>query len=141
MPPQCSMSAWKEFIMKQQEIVESLLAQAGDNRSAAVSNFNNKHYDWSLFLWHLVIEKTLKALIVNHGEIPPYSHNLVSLAKKAKLSLSLEQREELKEISKFNLEARYDNYKRDFHKKADKKFATQWVKIAERHYQWLIKEF
>ncbi len=56
----------------------------------AKSMFVSKHYDWSLFVGHLAIEKLLKALWIqmNQSNTPPKIHNLLRLADGAKLRLT-----------------------------------------------------
>lgn len=50
---------------------------------------NNKRYIHGLFFCHLSIEKIIKALVVkNTNEIPPKSHDLFFLSKKAQIDLS-----------------------------------------------------
>lgn len=45
--------------------------------------------------------------------------------------LSEEELANLKEISSFNVSARYDSYKRDFYRKVTREFATEWMKRGE----------
>jgi len=48
----------------------------------AESLFANAKYDWCLFIAHLVLEKTMKALYVKHkNDFPPRTHDLVRLSK------------------------------------------------------------
>ena len=70
---------------------------------------DSKHFDWSLFVGHLALEKILKAHWVknNAADIPPKIHHLVRLANEAKLSLTDEQSEFLADVNGFNTEARY----------------------------------
>ena len=59
---------------------------ADEDMIVAESNFNNKHFLWSLFICHLAIEKSLKGLYVQFiVETPPKLHDLVKLAKSAKI--------------------------------------------------------
>ncbi len=53
---------------------------------------------------------------------PPKTHNLIKLAKHTNLILSDEREILLDEINDFNLEARYPQFKNEFHKKCDKDF-------------------
>jgi HEPN domain-containing protein len=70
-----------------------------------------------VFLGHLVIEKLLKALYVKRlQKHPVYSHDLLRLAKKIDVELPSGYDEWLDEITTFNLNARYDDYKQSFHK-------------------------
>jgi len=51
--------------------------------------FDTKRYYWALFAGHLVIEKMLKAHFVKiNDDYPPFTHNLLKLAKDSKLQLS-----------------------------------------------------
>lgn len=126
--------------MKQQDIIDSLLMQAKNNVQVARDLFAAGHYDWALFIWHLVIEKVLKALIYSQDQLPPYIHDLVKLAKIASLSIEAQDIAQFKAINEFNIDARYDDEKLEFYKKATQKFAQEWVAICEEKYQWLLKQ-
>ena len=56
---------------------------------------------------------------------------MVRLAKLAKISLTEKEIELLAEITTFNVEARYDIYKRRLYKKADRKYTEKFIKVAE----------
>ncbi len=71
-------------------------------------------YNWALFMGHLVIEKTIKAIYVKHFEKHAvFTHDLLRLTKKAGIEINEEYAEWLDKITTFNLNARYDNYKQD----------------------------
>lgn len=123
--------------MTQDEAINFWFESADRNKSTAEDMFQGGHYDWSLFLWHLVLEKILKGLIVKKGDVPPPIHDLRKLAKQAGVSIEKEKERQLEEITSFNLEARYDDYKRSFYHKATKQYASLWVKICEEIYLWL----
>lgn len=126
--------------MTQSQAVNYWLKSAKRNIEVAEANFRAGHYDWSLFFWHLVLEKTLKGLITSQGKIPPPVHNLRYLAKFAGLGLTKVLDRNLKEITGFNLEARYDDYKFKFYKKATSVFTKKWAQICLEVYQWLLKK-
>ena len=126
--------------MKQKEIIQYWLNYASEDQEAAIGNFKLGHYDWCLFMWHLVIEKTFKAVIVNSGQTPLYTHNLLKLFEQSGLDIADEYLTFLKEIGTFNLEARYDDYKRSFKKKATKQYTQKWINNCEEVYQWLLKQ-
>jgi len=126
--------------MSKKEAINYWLQAAQRDKKAALDMFESGHYNWSLFLWHLVVEKTIKGLIVKvDQEILPI-HDLIRLAQIADLKLSEEQKAVLREITTFNIEARYDDYKEQFYKKATKEFASKWVQEAEEMQQWLVKQ-
>jgi HEPN domain-containing protein len=102
--------------------------------------YNTKDYHWALFIGHLVIERLLKALIVKKtGNHAPLTHDLRRLAKLAELDLATEQKRYLDTITTFNLNARYDDYKKDFYKKCTAEYAQEWISNIEILRGW-IKE-
>ncbi len=70
---------------------------------------------------------------------PPLIHDLVCLGEKTGLILSAEIRDELAEISTFNIQARYDDHKLSFYKKANKHFASKYINITRGILKWLNK--
>lgn len=56
------------------------------------------------------------------------------------MNLPDEFEEWLDEISTFNLNARYDNYKQDFYKLCTKEFSKLWVERIKKIRTWLIKQ-
>lgn len=83
----------------------------------------------------------LKSLVVKvKKESPVPTHDLVKLAHEAKIDLTESQKEELKEITSFNIEARYDDIKLSFYKKATKEYAEKWSQKVKEYYQWLKKQ-
>ena len=127
-------------IMTQEEAINFWITSAQHNFSTAQDMFKTGHFDWCLFMWHLVIEKLLKGLISAKGETPIATHNLLKLAKQASVSLPGGYEDYLKEITTFNLEARYDDYKFAFYRKATKDFTTKWTEVGLEIKEWLEKE-
>lgn len=68
--------------MTKDEHIDYWLKSADRDLSVAESLFQAKKHDWCLFVGHLVLEKTLKAIFVDNNEnkVPPKTHNLVKLA-------------------------------------------------------------
>ena len=117
---------WRETSDKDYRTMQNLL-KSGD-------------FSWAMFLGHLVLEKLLKAHYVkNLQKHPIFTHDLLRLATKAGLEISEETEEWLDDISTFNINARYDNYKQDFYKLCTKEFAEIWSERIENLRQWLIK--
>jgi len=82
-----------------------------------------KHYQWALFLCHIAIEKVLKAIYIKvKDQYPPPIHKLAKLAQDCRLVLTEAQLDDLKEMTTFHIEARYDVIKDKLYKKATKKF-------------------
>ena len=127
-----------EQIENIEAIVKYWLNSAEQNYETMRNMIDSKDYSWALFLGHLVIEKTLKAIYVNRiRKHAMFTHDLLRLGNKIGLELSEEQKEWLDEITTFNLNARYDNYKQDFYKLCTKDFAAIWIERIEITEKWL----
>lgn len=114
--------------MSQNEAVKHWIASAEEDWEIAQSLIKSKKYNHALFFLQLTLEKLIKAVhIQTHDDHPLYVHNLVLLTQKADLVFDQKTLEELKEISSFNVSARYDSYKRDFYHKATAEFASKWL--------------
>lgn len=101
----------------------------------------SKDYSWALFLEHLVIEKLLKAHYVKkYRKHPLFIHDLLRLSTKIGIELTQEQEEWLDEISTFNLNTRYDNYKHEFQTRCTLDYTTFWMNKIETLRIWLISQ-
>ncbi len=127
--------------MTQKEVVAYWQESAEKDKQAAEDLFQMGHYSWSLFIWHLVLEKTIKGIIASQGQETPPLHDLFKLAQIAKLDLSDEQEELLKEVSTYNIAARYDHVKYRFYQKATQDYTTKYTQKCAQIYQWLRKKF
>ncbi len=75
-----------------------------------------KNNNWALFLGHLVIEKLLKALYIkNVGDFPPLIHDLRRLLEKSGIELEADRKLLFDSITRFNINARYDDYRQSFY--------------------------
>ena len=99
-----------------------------------------KKNTWCLFMGHLVIEKLLKALYAKNNRNAPYapkSHDLLHLAEKTELELTERQEDLLDTITRFNMNARYDDYKKEFYLKCTDEYTEQQLKNIEEVRIWL----
>lgn len=126
--------------MGKKEAVKLWLEGAKRDKKMAEDVFGMKHYDWALFFWQLTLEKVLKALMVRRDKTILLIHDLLKLATKAGVELTETEKDELREITTFNTEARYENEKYAFYKKATREYADVWVKVCGRVYRKLLKE-
>lgn len=100
--------------------------------------YKTKHYNWALFLGHLVIEKLSKAVYVkNKKKFPPLIHDLRRILEKADISLTKEQIVIFDTVSRFNINARYDDYKQAFYKLCTKEFTTKWINEIKKIRGWI----
>jgi AbiV family abortive infection protein len=124
----------------EQEVVKYWLTASKEDFDSAEILFENKKYHHALFFCHLSIEKMLKAIIVKSTKTaPPLIHDLIRLAERAALELNEAQNNDLAEITTFNIDARYDDYKLSFRKKAKKQFSLKYLNKTREMLQWLTK--
>jgi HEPN domain-containing protein len=127
--------------MTKDEHIEYWLSSAENDLVSAEILLSNKRYDWALFIGHLVLEKSLKALFVkDHVKHPPKTHNLLILTEESSLEFSSEIIEFLDHANSFNLETRYPTYKYEFYKIVDKDIAEQNFNKIKDLYLWLKLE-
>ncbi len=129
--------------MKKEDLIKYWVYGSDKDFKAMQNMFKSKDYHWALFIGHLVIEKLLKALFVkaNQENIEvPKIHNLILLADRANLNLTDEQKDILREITSFNINARYADYKLSFYKKCTKKYSEEKKKDIENIRKWLKKQ-
>ena len=122
--------------------LNNLLDSISENKSVANDLFSSEHYSQSLFIWHLVVEKTIKAYLIKTGKEVPYIHDIKRLVEHSGIDLGelSVSSTELDEITAFNLEARYDDYKFELYKKADKEYTTKWVKKCESLHSFYLNK-
>lgn len=102
--------------------------------------YKNKQNTWCLYIGQLIIEKLFKALYAKNNEREPYApktHDLLYLAEKVQLQLTNEQKILLDTITKFNIEARYDDYKESFRKNCTNEYTTEQIKNIKEVREWL----
>lgn len=90
--------------------------------------FEVKRYPESLFFGHIVLEKILKGLTVEETkEEAPYIHNLTRLSELANCDLSKDERDLSDVVNKFNIRARYPEYKMQFYKQCNREFTKNYT--------------
>jgi len=124
--------------MTREELIQFWFDSSDDNYKSMINMFNAGEYMWSLFIGHLAIEKLLKAYYIKTVETEvPRIHDLYKLAIKSNLDLSDEQKDSLQYITLFNIETRYEDYKKDFYKKCTKEFAEKNIEKIKELRTWL----
>lgn len=90
---------------------------------------------------HLVIEKLLKAIYIKNthdDNQPPRIHDLLLLAKRAKVNPSENQQDQLDMITTFNISARYPDYKYRFYKKCTSEYTAERIDEIKELRVWLM---
>jgi len=122
------------------KVVKHWVDTSDEDFKTMLDLFESKSYSWALFLGHISIEKLLKALYVDkYQKHAPYIHNLYRLAELCELELTDDQSDCLDKITSFNLNARYDDYKREFYSLCTKDFTKDWMEKIKKIRIW-IKE-
>jgi HEPN domain-containing protein len=122
-------------------LIDYWISSSNQNFQTMENLLETKDYNWSLFIGHLVIEKLLKAIYIKKLQKHAiFTHDLLRLADKIGLKLTNEQMDWLDEISTYNLNARYDNYKQDFQKMCTKDFTFERINRIKILQIWLIKQ-
>lgn len=101
---------------------------------------NSRKNSYCLFFGQMVIEKLLKALYAKNNKGAPYApktHDLLYLAEKMNLEVTEKQANDLVEITKFNLNTRYDDYKREFYNKCTDEYTEEKINQIEEVKVWL----
>lgn len=102
--------------------------------------YRNKKNSYCLFFGHLVIEKLLKALYAKNNKNAPHapkSHDLLYLSEKMELKLTEEQKDLLDTITSFNMNARYDDYKKEFYFKCSDDYTNEQINNIEEVRTWI----
>jgi HEPN domain-containing protein len=125
--------------MNKQQLIKYWVDISEQDYVAFENLFKSKDYSWTLFIGHLVLEKLLKALIVQNNEesTMPKSHNLLLLANKANLELDESKTDLLDMFTTFNINARYPDYKQNFYKKCTAEYTRERVKEIKEVREWL----
>lgn len=125
---------------EKKELIRYWLDLAAYDMKTAESLIKSKRYPYALFLCHLAIEKILKAHITSAtGDHAPYTHNLVHLADKTGFAFSDDQKQLIADLTDFNLEARYPDWKQDFYKRATAAYTKKYVDSTQKLFVWLKK--
>jgi len=127
--------------MEIKEIESFWITEAKEALQVADHLMEKGDYSYALFFGHLAIEKLLKALhVVKQKDHAPPIHNLMRLAKLAGIAVPEDKIDALIEISAFNIEARYPDFKRAFRKKCNAEYAEKQITVIKEIFQWLQKD-
>ena len=120
------------------KIIEHWIETSDDDFNTMLTLFQSKTYHWALFMGHISIEKLLKAYFVKKNRIhAPFTHNLYRLAELGGLEISEEYAEWFFKITTFNLNARYDDYKKEFYAICTADFTKEWIEKIKTLQQWI----
>jgi HEPN domain-containing protein len=117
-----------------------LTTAKSDLETAEIIFKAGKNYHHCLFFCHLVLEKGLKALVAKHTKnFPPKMHDLESLALKAGIELTQEQKDFYSLMTGYSIEARYPDDKLKIYKRTTGAVAARILKRTIREFRWIEK--
>ena len=105
--------------------------------------YKSGDYSWCLFIGHLVIEKLLKGIYVQNNPNSPHAkktHDLLILANDCNLQMDDAKKDKFDLITTFNLNARYEDYKREFYNKCTKEYTEEQINNIEEMITWLKEQ-
>jgi HEPN domain-containing protein len=124
--------------MRKEELIKHWVKLSDANYKSMLNMFKSKEYMWSLFIGHLALEKLLKAYFIKvKDKKVPHIHDLYKIAVASELELTEDQKDSLQFITLFNIETRYEDYKREFYKKCTKDFTRDNIKRIKELRKWL----
>lgn len=124
--------------MEKELIIKHWIESSDQDFDTASSLLNSNSFSWSLFIGHISLEKLLKALYLKRNDKnPPFIHNLYRLAELSNIEISNEYADWLDEITSFNINARYDDYKKEFYNLCTKEYANKWINRIEIIRKWI----
>lgn len=121
-----------------EKIINHYKESSEDDFNTMISLYNSKSYNWSLFIGHITLEKLIKALYVKiNNEHAPYTHNLLRLIQNCNVEIPSEYLDWLDEITSFNINARYNDFKKEFYNKCTKSFTNEWIEKIKNLKAWI----
>lgn len=129
-------------MMTKQEHIDFWKNNSDENYHTAIYNLNGKQYVFTLFLFHLTIEKLLKAHWIKDNIIntPPFTHDLKNIYSQTDLDLEITQIDFLALVSDWNISTRYPDYKNSLFRKASQEYVLEQKKQIDLLRQCLLEK-
>jgi HEPN domain-containing protein len=128
----------KKINIDKGEIIKHLTYTAENDFQTMLILYESKSYSWALFLGHISVEKLLKALYVKKfGHHAPFTHNLYRLAELCDIKLTNKYSDWFDKITSFNINARYNDHKKEFYSQCTPEFTEYWINIIKTLREWI----
>jgi HEPN domain-containing protein len=125
-------------LMERKRVVEYWLKEASEDMTVAEHLLGTGDFLYCLFLCHLFVEKTLKALVVNKtGEHAPPEHNLLLVAESAGLYPGRYREDIMRELMRFELDARYPRDREPLRRSCGEDYTKQKLAESKELARWL----
>jgi HEPN domain-containing protein len=124
------------------KIVEKWVERSEYDLETARAMLNASRYLYVAYTCQQAIEKALKALIAHKNIENLPIHNLNRLAEIAGImdELTPDQFDFLAELTPYNTEARYGDYKESLNEIINKEKAEILFKVTERTFKWILQK-
>jgi len=128
-------------MMTRKQHVDYWLHGASESMKDMRGALKSKRRTNAMFCGHLAVEKMLKGLCAVRNIDIQREHKLIKLATISGLinTLTDAQEDELLNITSFNIEARYDDFKMRFHATCTPQYVDEWSKKITAWYKNLKK--
>lgn len=123
-----------------ENIIHNWLQLGEYDLETAQAMMKSGRYLYVAFTCHQAVEKILKAYYVKEkNETPPYTHNLIKLAKSLSYipSLTDKQIEFLEEMNSFYIESRYSEHFEKMTASLSESVVDMILKQTEEFFRWL----
>lgn len=123
--------------MHKGEVIGKWLEKADYDLSAAESMHRSGHFLYVAFLCQQAAEKTLKAFWCSRKEdVPPYTHNLATLAESMELTLTEKQKNLLDRLNRYYIVGRYPSFKQKMATTLNADSAKDLLSQTKEFVQW-----
>lgn len=128
--------------MNKKDHIEWWKKEALRNWETAKYLMNGKQNVFSLFTFHLTIEKLLKAIWVkdNIENTPPRQHDLTFIYNHTDLKLDFQWYDYLATINTWNIESRYPDYKLKIYERANEIYMNEHFEKISKLKECLLEK-
>ena len=120
------------------DIPQRWAEQGRYNLETARAMLQSERFLYVPFCCQQAVEKTIKGVIAKvTGQMPPRIHNLMQLAKRAKLEPNAEQALLMRELSEYDVQSRYPDEIEPAGSTAWQDVAADTLERTEKIVQWL----
>lgn len=127
-------------VSETKNIVSQWLERVAYDLSAATAMLKSGHLLYVVFMCQQASEKVLKALwCYSRNDLPPFTHNLATLAESLNLKLSDSQTLLLDRLNRYYIVGRYPTFKQKLAITLNKKDAVNLLQETEEFIKWCRK--
>lgn len=126
--------------LEKNNLINYWIESSDNDYKTMIDLFETKNYHWALFIGHLVLEKLFKAKYIQEkNDFPPLIHDLRRIAVQIEIEIDELTKLNLDTITRFNINARYDDYKQSFYKICTEEFTKEWIEKIKGTRIWIKK--